>query len=43
MQDVTGSKLSGLWFIVGMCIVGALLSLMLKRGAEKPLGAPASH
>ncbi|MCB5275648.1 putative tartrate transporter [Arthrobacter sp. SO5] len=43
MQDVTGSKLSGLWFIVGMCIVGALLSLLLKRGAEKPLGAPAAH
>ena len=36
MQDATGSKLSGLWFIVGMCIIGALLSLMLKRGTEKP-------
>lgn len=43
MQDVTGSKLSGLWFIVGMCIIGALLSLLLKRGAEKPLAAPAAH
>ena len=43
MQDATGSKLSGLWFIVGMCIIGALLSLMLKRGAEKPELAPVAH
>ncbi len=40
MQDTTGSKLSGLWFIVGMCIIGALLSLMLKRGTEKPAARP---
>lgn len=43
MQDATGSKLSGLWFIVGMCVIGALLSLMLKRGTEKPQLAPAAH
>ncbi|UKA70939.1 MFS transporter [Arthrobacter sp. FW306-06-A] len=43
MQDLTGSKLSGLWFIVGMCAIGALLSLMLKRGTEKPQAAPAAH
>ncbi len=43
MQDTTGSKLSGLWFIVGMCIIGALLSLMLKRGTEKPQLAPVAH
>ena len=43
MQDATGSKLSGLWFIVAMCIIGALLSLLLKRGAEKPETVPAAH
>jgi MFS family permease len=43
MQDITGSKLSGLWFIVAMCTIGALLSLMLKRGTEKPQAAPAAH
>jgi MFS family permease len=42
MEDATGSKLSGLWFIIAMCVIGALLSLKLKRGAEKPENAAVS-
>ncbi|GAB4100769.1 MFS transporter [Sinomonas halotolerans] len=35
-EDLTGSKLSGLWFIVALCAVGAVLTRSLKRGAEAP-------
>jgi MFS family permease len=43
-EDLTGSKLSGLWFIVALCAVGAVLTRFLKRGAEDPAAsAPASH
>ena len=40
MQDATGSKLSGLWFIVAMCTIGALLSLLLKRARRSPQRRP---
>lgn len=44
MEDITGSKVSGLWFIVAMCAVGALLTRWLKRGAEDPeKSAVAAH
>ena len=36
LEDATGSKLSGLWFVAGACAIGALLTLRLKMGAEKP-------
>lgn len=36
MEETTGSKLSGLWFIVAMCAIGALLTRKLKRGTEDP-------
>lgn len=36
MEETTGSKLSGLWFIVAMCTIGALLTRKLKRGTEDP-------
>lgn len=36
MEETTGSKFSGLWFIVAMCTVGALLTRKLKRGTEDP-------
>ena len=36
MEEATGSKLSGLWFIVAMCAIGALLTRKLKRGTEDP-------
>lgn len=36
MEEATGSKFAGLWFIVGMCVIGALLTLRLKRGTEDP-------
>ncbi|NKX52353.1 MFS transporter, partial [Arthrobacter deserti] len=39
MEDVTGSKLSGLWFIVAMCVIGATPTRFLKRGAEDPTKA----
>jgi MFS family permease len=32
MQDATGSKLSGLWFVVAVCAIGAFLSFFLKYG-----------
>ncbi|MEV0705765.1 MFS transporter [Saccharopolyspora sp. NPDC050389] len=36
MEDFTGSKLSGLWFVVGVCAIGTALSFFLKYGgAEK--------
>jgi hypothetical protein len=35
IEGTTGSKMNGLWFVVGMCVLGALLTLALKRGAEK--------
>jgi hypothetical protein len=35
IEGATGSKIAGLWFVVGMCIIGALLTLGLKRGSEK--------
>ena len=42
MEEATGNKLSGLWFIVGMCLIGALLTLLLKRGSEDPAKATVS-
>jgi MFS family permease len=36
MEEATGSKFAGLWFIVAMCVLGALLTLRLKRGTEDP-------
>lgn len=36
MESTTGSKVSGLWFVIAMCAIGALLSLGLKMGNEKP-------
>ncbi|MBV1777622.1 MFS transporter [Paeniglutamicibacter sp. ABSL32-1] len=36
MEEATGNKLSGLWFIVAMCAIGALLTRKLKRGTEDP-------
>ncbi|MGW6174145.1 MFS transporter [Arthrobacter sp. NPDC055138] len=42
MEEATGNKLSGLWFIVGMCLIGALLTRLLKRGAEDPSTATVS-
>lgn len=36
MEEATGSKFAGLWFIVAMCVIGALLTLRLKRGTEDP-------
>lgn len=44
MEDITGSKVAGLWFIVAMCAIGALLTRWLKRGAEDPAkAAVAAH
>lgn len=44
MEEATGSKMSGLWFIVAMCAIGALLTLKLKRGSEDPAkSAVSSH
>jgi MFS family permease len=42
MEEATGNALSGLWFIVGMCLIGALLTRLLKRGAEDPSKATIS-
>lgn len=36
IEGTTGSKMNGLWFVVGACVIGALLTLGLKRGSEKP-------
>lgn len=36
MEDLTGSELSGLWFVVGVCVVGTVLSLFLRHGDERP-------
>ncbi|WP_461169384.1 MFS transporter [Arthrobacter sp. Z1-15] len=44
MEDITGSKVAGLWFIVAMCAIGAILTRSLKRGAEDPeKSAVAAH
>lgn len=32
MEDATGSKLAGLWFVVAVCAVGAFMSFFLKYG-----------
>lgn len=32
MEDATGSKFAGLWFVVAVCAVGAFLSFFLKYG-----------
>lgn len=32
MEDATGNKLSGLWFVVAVCAIGAFLSFFLKYG-----------
>ncbi|WP_430297760.1 MFS transporter [Sinomonas sp. B1-1] len=43
-EDLTGSKLSGLWFIVALCAIGAVLTRFLKRGTEdSSASAPAAH
>lgn len=42
MEEATGSKMSGLWFIVAICAVGALLTLKLKQGTEDPAKAAVS-
>lgn len=34
MEDLTGSAVSGLWLIVGVCLIGALLVPFLKQGQE---------
>lgn len=34
MEDLTGDKLSGLWFVVAVAAVGTVLSLFLRRGDE---------
>ncbi len=39
MEDATGSKFAGLWFIVAMCAIGAILTRWLKRGIEDPTKA----
>ncbi|WP_235590609.1 MFS transporter [Leucobacter sp. G161] len=36
MEGLTGSKVAGLWFVVAMCVIGAVLTRFLKRGAENP-------
>lgn len=45
LEDATGGdKLSGLWFVAGMCLIGSLLALRLKMGAEaKPKSVIAVH
>ena len=41
MEDMTGSKVSGLWFVVAVCAVGAVLSLFLRYGeARQDAGNP---
>jgi MFS family permease len=32
MEDATGSKVSGLWFVVGVCAIGAALTFRLRYG-----------
>ena len=32
MEDATGNKFSGLWFVVVVCAIGAVLSFFLKYG-----------
>lgn len=34
MEDLTGSGVSGLWLIVAVCVIGALLIPFLKQGQE---------
>ncbi|KXX61730.1 MFS transporter [Rhodococcus sp. LB1] len=44
VEEATGSKLNGLWFVAGMCTVGALLTLGLKMGTQDPgKAAVAAH
>ncbi|PCC25075.1 MFS transporter [Glutamicibacter sp. BW78] len=42
LEDATGSKFAGLWFIVAMCVIGAVLTRWLKRGTEDPALATVS-
>lgn len=42
MEDATGSKFSGLWFVVVVCAIGAALSLFLKYGETEPTDADAA-
>ncbi|UXN33386.1 hypothetical protein [Glutamicibacter sp. M10] len=42
LEEITGNKMSGLWFIVAMCVMGALLTLKLRRGTEDPSAANGS-
>jgi nitrate/nitrite transporter NarK len=32
MEDATGNKLSGLWLVVGVCVIGAGLTFLLRYG-----------
>lgn len=41
MEDLTGNKLSGLWFVVAVCAVGAALSFFLKYGDAEQHRNPA--
>lgn len=34
MEDTTGDNLSGLWFVVGACFIGTVLSFFLKYGDD---------
>ncbi|MCM1013097.1 MULTISPECIES: MFS transporter [unclassified Brevibacterium] len=51
MEDLTGSAVSGLWLIVGVCVIGACLIPFLKQGhetdrsdvAESPGRTPTPH
>ena len=36
MEDLTGSKLSGLWFVVALVAIGTVLTLGLKSGSRAP-------
>ncbi|WP_169250961.1 MFS transporter [Brevibacterium sp. 'Marine'] len=40
MEDLTGSGVSGLWLIVGVCAIGAFLIPFLKQGQESAIQQP---
>ncbi|WP_436326974.1 MFS transporter [Brevibacterium sp. FAM 27836] len=40
MEDFTGSGVSGLWLIIGVCVIGAFLIPFLKQGQESNLQRP---
>ena len=44
VEDATGSKFNGLWFVAAMCTIGALLTLRLKMTTQVPaVGTIAPH